>query len=47
MGWARNVERMRENKNLYRLLVGKPKGNLLEYPGVRKKILLNGCENRI
>jgi len=44
MGWARNVERMRENKNLYRLLMGKPKGNLLEYLGVHRKILLNGCE---
>ena len=35
-----NVERMRKKKYSYRLLVGKPEGNLLEYLGLDGKILL-------
>jgi hypothetical protein len=31
---------MRKKKNSYRLLVGKPEGNVLEYLGVDRKILI-------
>jgi hypothetical protein len=40
VGWTSNVEHMWKKKNSYRLLVDKPEGNLLEYLGADRKILL-------